>query len=143
MKHFKVLILFLFLTLNSCKENVENYIPHISGYWEIENVKNNNELLKNYTISTNIDFFIVNEDLSGFRKKVAPTLDGKYITTDDNIAFNLEVKDNILKIKYSKNDINFEETIVSASEEKLVITNDAGLIYTYKPYKPINIEANE
>ena len=143
MKLFKILILLAFITLSSCKENVENYIPHISGYWEIENVKNNNELLKNYTVSTNIDFFIVNEDLSGFRKKVAPTLDGKYIVTDDNIAFNLVNEDNILKIKYSKNNISFEETILSASETELVITNDAGLVYTYKPYKPINLEANE
>ena len=143
MKPFKILILLIFITLSSCKENVENYIPHISGYWEIESVKNNNELLKSYTVSTNIDFFIVNEDLSGFRKKVAPTLDGKYNVTDDNIAFNLVNEDNILKIKYSKNDISFEETILNASETKLIITNDAGLVYTYKPYKPINLEANE
>ena len=143
MKHLKILVLFTLVILSSCKENVENFIPHISGYWEIVSVKNNKETVKNYTVSTNVDFFIVNEDLSGFRKKVSPTLDGKYITTNDNIAFNLVNENNTLKIKYSKNNITFEETILSASENELIITNDAGLVYTYKPYKPINIEVNE
>ena len=65
----------LFLTtlfFFGCKPHPVDYIEFINGYWEIENVYKNGKLLKEFKISQDIDYFRINNDLSGFRKKLKP-----------------------------------------------------------------------
>ena len=66
----KRLIALLFITtLISCQSDVNSYIPFIEGYWEIVSVTKDQKKIKDYKMSGSIDYFKVNADLSGYRKK--------------------------------------------------------------------------
>ncbi|NQX85864.1 MAG: hypothetical protein HRT67_08155 [Flavobacteriaceae bacterium] len=112
-------------------------MQYLTGYWEIKQVKKDNKILKTYTISTIVDYFEVHKDMTGFRKKVAPNLDGKFIVNDHKSPFRLEIEDDKLHIYYTQNDTEFKETIVKASKKELIITNQEQVLYIYKPYQPI------
>lgn len=135
-----ILVFLVILTSFGCNEKVENYIQYIEGYWEIESVKKHNKPIKSYNINTTVDYFKVNDDLSGFRKKVSPNLEGKFIVNSHESTFNIKIKSNQLQIHYIVNNVNFVETIERASETEMVITNSEGFEYTYKPFESINLE---
>ena len=63
MKNYLLLLSLTFLLLN-CSDNPESYIKHINGYWEIKHVEKDNQLLKEYNISSNVDYFEVNEKMN-------------------------------------------------------------------------------
>jgi len=126
--------------LFSCKKNPESYLEHIEGYWEIVDVSKDNKSVKSFTISTSVDYFKVNDDLTGFRKKVTPSLDGKFTVTKHESPFILKIENNELSIYYTVNNITFKETIERATKTELVITNAEGFKYTYKPFESINLE---
>ena len=67
----KKLITFILASLiYSCQTEVTNYIPFIEGYWEIVSVTKDYKKIKEFKISGTIDYFKINPDLSGYRKKV-------------------------------------------------------------------------
>jgi hypothetical protein len=136
----RVAVVFLVIILSSCGQSPEDYVQHLEGYWEIQQVKKDNQIIKEYKISTTVDYFEVNEDRTGFRKKVAPNLEGKFIVTQHESPFELKIEDNRLHIYYTVNNVEFKETIVKASEEELIITNQEQVLYIYKPYQKITIE---
>ena len=135
-----LLILVVVLSVLTCSENPEIFIPHLEGYWEIKQVKKDGKVVKEYNISTTVDYFKVNDDLTGFRKKVTPSLDGKFTVTDDESPFVLKIENNKLYIYYTVNNVTFKESIEHATEEELVITNDEGFKYIYKPFESLNLE---
>ena len=63
--------LIIVLVLSSCATNPGDKIPYIDGYWEIKEVKKDGKLIKEYSISTSVDYFEINDNLTGFRKKVS------------------------------------------------------------------------
>ncbi len=129
----------LFLVIVSCsKPNPLDYIQHISGYWEIEKVVLADGTEKLYKFNQNIDFFEVQE-FSGIRKKVQPKLDGSFIVTQDIKNFSLEVENDSLRIYYKTPLSNWKETIISAKENEMIIKNETGNIYFYKPYEKIQL----
>ena len=134
------LIFILASTLFGCNGNPESYIQHIEGYWEIADVSKNGKSVKSYTINTSVDYFKVNDDLTGYRKKVAPSLDGKFTVTQHESPFILKLENNELLIFYTVNNVTFKETIDWASENELIITNADGFKYTYKPFEQLIIE---
>jgi len=140
MKKSLLLLSLTFLLLN-CSDNPESYIKHINGYWEIKHVEKDNQLLKEYNISSNVDYFEVNEKtLTGFRKKVTPTLEGKFIINKHESPFTLKIIEKELIISYNVNGNEYQETIKNASKEKMVITNTEGITYVYRPFISINLE---
>jgi hypothetical protein len=139
MRNF-LLIWVVFLSTLSCSKNPETYIPHLEGYWEIKQVYKNGNAVKTYNISTMVDYFKVNDDLTGYRKKVAPSLDGKFTVTSDESSFILKAEKGKLHIYYTVNNVTFKETIKKASETELIITNDEGFEYLYKPFESLKLE---
>ena len=133
----------LFLTtlfFFSCKPHPVDYIEFINGYWEIENVYKNGKLLKEFKISEEIDYFRINNDLSGFRKKLKPNFNGSYTTSKDQLNFKLEIKFNKrLMIVYEDNNTIFVEEITKVNKTNLSIKNDKGMVYNYKVYKPLEL----
>jgi hypothetical protein len=133
----------LFLTtlfFFGCKPHPVDYIEFINGYWEIENVYKNGKLLKEFKISQEIDYFKINNDLSGFRKKLKPNFNGSYTTSKDQLNFKLEIKFNKrLIIVYEDNNTIFVEEITKVNKTNLSIKNDKGMVYNYKPYKPLEL----
>ena len=133
----------LFLTtlfFFGCKPHPVDYIEFINGYWEIENVYKNGKLLKEFKISQEIDYFRINNDLSGFRKKLKPNFSGSYTTSKDQLNFKLEIKFNKrLIIVYEDNNTIFVEEITKVNKTNLSIKNDEGMVYNYKVYKPLEL----
>lgn len=123
-----------------CKPHPVDYIELINGYWEIENVYKNGKLLKEFKISQEIDYFRINNDLSGFRKKLKPNFNGSYTTSKDQLNFKLEIKFNKrLIIVYEDNNTIFVEEITKVNKTNLSIKNDKGMVYNYKVYKPLEL----
>lgn len=127
----------LIISLNSCKSDVTTYIPFIEGYWEIVSVTKDQKKVKEFKMSGSIDYFKVNEDLSGYRKKVTPRFDGAFEMSQHQSEFNLSIDESQLWIQYDNNAVSYREKIIRANESSLIISNSDGFIYTYKPYEPL------
>ena len=127
----------IIISLNSCKSDVTTYIPFIEGYWEIVSVTKDQKKVKEFKISESIDYFKVNEDLSGYRKKVTPRFDGAFEMSQHQSEFTLSIDESQLWIQYDNNAVFFREEIIRANESSLIISNNDGFIYTYKPYEPL------
>ena len=123
----------------SCSENPKQYIQYLEGYWEIESVKKDNKTLKEYSISSSVDYFKVITDTTGFRKKVMPNLYGKYTVSQHNSSFKLRVENNKLHIIYELQQDTIIELVKYVSKTELILTNNRGFTYIYKPFEPINL----
>ena len=134
----KRIAILVFFIIFGCSKKVKTYVPFIEGYWTISQVKKDNKIIKEYTISTSVDYFKVNNDLTGFRKKVKPKLDGTFTITEHETPFTLELKDDSLNIIYTSTSDSLKETILAASKESLTISNTDGFVYIYKPFKKFN-----
>ncbi|WP_347925056.1 lipocalin family protein [Pontimicrobium sp. SW4] len=133
-------IVIIAFTFSNCTSNPEDEIAFIEGYWEIKEVKKDNKLIKAYNANLSVDYFEINNDLTGFRKKVTPTLNGTFIVNQDEAPFTLKIENDSLNIYYNHNSIITKETIIRATKEELVIVNSQGFRYIYNPYKSINID---
>ncbi|WP_339624345.1 lipocalin family protein [uncultured Winogradskyella sp.] len=134
------LTVLLCLLIFSCSKNPELYIPHIEGYWEIENVSFYNGDQKDYKYNETIDYISLNDSLKGFRKKLKPGLNDTYFTSADAEAISVKIEDDSLRIYYSTPYAKWKETILSATPQQLIIINKNKAVYTYKKYTPIILD---
>lgn len=129
------------LLLVSCKQGVtEKDLAKINGYWEIEKAELPDGSEKEYKVNTTIDYFAI-KGKKGFRKKVMPQLDGKYLMND--LSENIDVitnEDGHVIFSYKTPYARWNETIVSISDEKLVIKNDQDIEYHYKKFQPFSLK---
>ena len=133
----KIITLLLASLLYSCQSDVINYIPYVEGYWEIVSATKDQKKIKDFKISGTIDYFKINDNLSGYRKKVTPRFDGAFEISQDQSNFKLSIEDHQLRINYNNNGIAYKEQIMRANETSLIISNSNGFSYTYKPYEPL------
>ena len=91
-------------------------------------------------MSGSIDYFKLNADLSGYRKKMTPRFDGAFEMSQHQSDFTLSVKEGHLWIQYDNNEVAYSEEIMRANSSSLLISNSNGFIYTYKPYEPLKFE---
>ena len=129
-----------FILLSSCKSDVSTYIPFIEGYWEIVSVSKDQKKVKEFKMSGSIDYFKVNSDVSGYRKKVTPRFDGAFEMSQHESEFTISIRDNRLWIDYANNEVTYSEEIIRANSASLILSNSDGFIYTYKPYEPLIFE---
>ncbi|MDA9026589.1 lipocalin family protein [Flavobacteriaceae bacterium] len=133
----KLITPLLISLLHSCQSDVTDYIPFVEGYWEIVSATKDQKKIKDFKISGVIDYFKINDDLSGYRKKVTPRFDGAFEISQDQSNFKLSIEDHQLRINYNNNGIAYKEQIMRANETSLIISNSNGFSYTYKPYEPL------
>lgn len=128
----------IFLCISCSKPNPETYIQYITGYWEIEKVRTVDGLEKEYNFNQTVDFFeIVNK--KGIRKKVQPQLNGTFIVTKDSETFTLAIEKDSLRIYYKTPLTSWKETFVSVKENQMILKNEAGNLYFYRPYKKMEL----
>ena len=133
----QLITLSIFVLLMSCKSDVSTFIPFIEGYWEIVSVTKDQKKVKDYKMSGYIDYFKVNSDLSGYRKKVTPRFDGTFEMSQHRSEFILSIEDSNLWIIYANNEVVYREQIRRANNSSLILSNGDGFVYTYKPYEPL------
>ncbi len=132
-------ILIISLTL-SCSKNPESYIEHLNGYWEIDDVTLPDGTKRDYNYNETIDYIEVNDSLKGFRKKMKPNLGGTYTTSDDSESFKIVIENDSMNIYYKTPYSEWKETVLEATENRMVVKNQDDLLYVYKRYEPIVIE---
>lgn len=133
------LIAFISILSNSCNTKVNpDDLTKINGYWEIEKVIFPDGTQKEYTINEGFDYFDVKNN-KGFRKKVMPQLDGTFLVNDTFETIKINEVNEKQYITYTTPFSKWKEQILSISDEKLVLINDAKNEYHYKRAEPINI----
>ena len=135
----KKTLLIIVLLAMGCKSNPDKHIEFIEGYWEIESVYKDNQLLRTFKINSGIDYFKINADLKGFRKKLKPNFSGTFQTSKDVLNFKIEIQNNDLFLNYIDNATSFREEVLEVNKEKLVIKSNSGLVYNYKPYEALDL----
>ena len=128
----KRLIILFFLTL-SCNNQIN--LDFINGYWEIVSVSKNNEFIKEYPFSNAVDFFIIDSLNNGFRKKIKPKINGSFEITLHEIPISIKNNNNSYEINYISAGNQYIETINKLDQDKLVIKNSEGIIFSYKRFE--------
>ncbi len=135
-----VLIVLVLVGLMSCQEKVKREdVAKINGYWEIEKVSLPDGNEKNYKINETIDYFEVKND-SGFRKKVTPQFDGKYLVNDEYEKVKVMMEGEKVVLEYTTEYSKWKEEVLEVSDEKLVLKNAAEMEYEYKRPTPFSVK---
>jgi hypothetical protein len=136
----KISLLLLLFSLASCKQKIQtSELQKINGYWEIEKVVLPNSDDKDYKVNETIDFFKLEKN-EGFRKKVTPQLDGKYLVNDFSEKIKIVVIDDKTYIEYSTDFAKWKDEIIILTDKKLVLKNDANIEYCYKKPIPFSVK---
>ena len=133
-----IAITFLFI-LSACHQKVTTQdISKLNGYWEIEKVTFFDGAKKKYTYNESFDYFQIKGN-KGFRKKVMPQLDGRFLVNNQFEKIEITFEKGIAYINYKTPYAKWKEEIETISNEKLVLINAAKAEYHYKKAAPINI----
>ena len=133
-------ILFLSLLFITCQQKIKpEDISKINGYWEIEKVVFDQGKDKEYGINESYDYFQIDKNNTGFRKKVVPQLDGTFVVNNSQESVKIRLEDNKAFIDYATPYAKWSEELVAISNDELVLKNAEKKEYHYKKAVPINI----
>ncbi len=141
-KFMRSIVGFLFVSFLfvSCQQRIKTEdIAKINGYWEIEKVVFEDGEDKNYSINESYDYFEMDKNNSGFRKKVMPQLDGTFIVNDTHESFKVRIDNDKVFFDYVTSYAKWSEELISISNEKMVFENSERKQYHYKKATSINI----
>ena len=127
----RLIILFFFII--GCDKQIN--LDLINGYWEIVSVSKNNEFIKEYPFSNAVDFFIIDSLNNGYRKKIKPKINGSFEITLHEIPISIKNSNNFYEIKYYSTGNQYTETISKLDQNRLVIKNSEGIIFSYKRFE--------
>jgi Lipocalin-like domain len=128
------------LVLISCKSEIkESDISKINGYWEIEKVILASGEKKEYKISETIDYFQI-KNKTGFRKKVTPQIDGKYLVNDVSETITISAEKSDYFINYKTQYLSWKEEIIELQDSVLVLKNKDDVVYHYKKSIPFSLK---
>ena len=138
-----LVIFFVSFLLISCQQKVKpEDISKINGYWEIEKVVFDEGKDKNYTINESYDYFQIDKNNIGFRKKVMPQLDGTFLVNDTQENVKVRFENDQAFLDYATPYAKWSEELIAISNDKLVFKNAENKEYHYKKAAPINLEGN-
>ena len=137
MKRLHLIYILFIIPLVSCTQTPEEKLTYLEGYWEIAEVASSNGGKKTFSMSQNIDFFEIENQKKGIRKKVQPDIGGNFTTSQSSENIDIEINDDTLILKYTTAFDSWKETVIEASKDQLILLNDIGTTYTYRRYEPI------
>jgi hypothetical protein len=131
-----VIFFFSFIVFTACDkaDNIQN-LEKLNGYWEIEKVEKDGDLIKSYTLNETIDYFYV-KDSVGFRKKVKPQLDGTFLTNEVEQTFKIYTKESITSIHYGTI-WNRNNEIIWQLQDSILILKDQKTKFYFKRHLPL------
>lgn len=135
----KQLYLFLLLTIiTACKSTIkEGEISQLEGYWEITKVVFQDGTTKPYTVNTTIDYIAI-DGLKGYIKKMKPSLNGRYQTSNKAAQFKLLLKNEVWEMHF-EGDLNSTLRLLELDSLEYAVKDQGQVRYYYKRYEPINI----
>jgi len=135
----KLILLLVLITAVSCGKVSEDNLKHLNGYWEIQEVVMPDGSHKDYKVNPTIDYFEL-KGKEGFRKKVMPQFDGKYLANDVSEKIVVAEKEGKTFIGYTTQYAKWEEEILSLDEDELVVKNNHDMEYHYKRAEPFTVK---
>ncbi|WP_395054546.1 hypothetical protein [Flavobacterium sp.] len=134
---FLVLISFSFY---SCNQTIkQSDIVKLNGYWEIEKVIKQDGDKKEYKINEAIDYIEIKNN-KGFRKKVYPQYDGKYLVNDIIEVITITDSSGIFYINYKTDYAKWKEQIVFIQDSSFTVKNQDKIEYNYKKQIPFSLK---
>lgn len=122
----------------SCGTTPEEKLKHLNGYWEIAALDDGSGNIKEFGMSQNIDFFEMQANGKGVRKKVQPNVMGDFKAT--NVSENIDATitdDYKVMLTFSTAYDSWQEQLFRADETTLILINKDYKIYTYRRYQPL------
>lgn len=138
----RLILSLLSLILLACSNSPGSFIPFFEGYWEINEVTLADGSKKLYQYNDSVDYIEFADSMTGYRRKLKPDFSGSFLTSYDVEKFQLKIENDSLNVYYSTDFSSWKETVLSASEDELLMINEAKVRYLYKRYQPI-INADE
>ena len=132
-------VLFILLVAGCTNQKNPVEVRLLKGYWEIDKVIAPNGDEKHYTFNQTIDYFEFTDSLNGYRKKLQPTFDGGFVTSKDIERFSVEIENDSTKLFYKNAWSSWKETLIKAEKEQLILVNESGIQYVYRPYEKIQL----
>ena len=140
---YRFRLLFVFFLLACCGKPGTANLEHITGYWEIREVRFPDGGQREYAASANVEYFEADlEKQRGFRKKVQPQVDGRFRTSDDALPMTWSVREGRLFLRFAGAPEPWEEEVLELGPQRLVTRHANGLVYAYEPYTPLDIMNN-
>ena len=133
------LLVMVFTSLFSCQQNTKELKENLSGYWEIKKVTTLQGEVKEFKISTVIDYITVAGN-SGKRTKVSPQLDGSFKHNGPTTSFTVDGSSGELILRYENAESMWIEKVKYASKENLRIVNQQGKEYSYRRFEKFNFK---
>ncbi len=127
-----------FLVLGCARNNPQEQLQYLNGYWEIKQVETVGGKEREYSFSEQVDYIEI-QDSTGFRTKVLPRIDGTFAVTDSQESVTARIKNDSLYLHYRTDYDTWQEVVLKANAEELQVRNARGITYTYKKFEPINI----
>lgn len=137
----KLVCLLLTISIFSCSNNPETFIPFIHGYWEIDQVIHIDGAKRDYGYNDTIDFIEISDSLTGTRKKLKPNFQGTFETSKSAESFRIKIENDSLNIYYKTPYDSWKETVVDANNNELIIVNNTNKdVYIYKRYESLDLD---
>lgn len=137
-KVFGVLLVALFFV--GCKQEINPVdVAKINGYWEIEKVVFEDGKEKTYGMNESFDYFRIDKNNSGIRKKVMPQLDGTFLVNNTFENVKVRFTNDQVFLDYSTPYMKWNEEILILTDKEMVVLNTEKKEYHYKKTGPINI----
>ena len=135
----KIILLVFSVTIISCLK--DNKIELLNGYWEIESVKKEGQLIRKYPFSNTIDYFYINE-LEGYRKKVTSQSNGRFMVTLHQADLTISKEKGEYILRYPNRNKTYFESIKEIDSQQLIILDKEGYIYRYNRYVPLEVNTD-
>ena len=135
----KIILLVFSVTIISCLK--DNKIELLNGYWEIESVKKEGQLIRKYPFSNTIDYFYINE-LEGYRKKVTSQSNGRFMVTLHQADLTISKENGEYILRYPNRNKTYFESIKEIDSQQLIILDKEGYIYRYNRYIPLEVNTD-
>ena len=135
----KIILLVFSVTIISCLK--DNKIELLNGYWEIESVKKEGQLIRKYPFSNTIDYFYINE-LEGYRKKVTSQSNGRFMVTLHQADLTISKEKGEYILRYPDRNKTYFESIKEIDSQQLIILDKEGYIYRYNRYVPLEVNTD-
>ena len=135
-----IILVVLSVLLLSCNQTItQKDIVNLNGYWEIEKVIKQDGDKKEYKINEAIDYIEIKNN-KGFRKKVYPQFDGKYLVNDLKEEISISDSSGIFFINYKTDYAKWKEQIIAIKDSSFTVKNEAKLEYKYKKQIPFSLK---
>lgn len=135
----KIYLLLLLICFSCAKKIEKNQLDKINGYWEIQSVKLADGTTKDYKVNETVDFFEIKAN-KGFRQKVMPQLNGKFLT--NNLKETVHIVENNQKfyLNYQTKYGKWQDEILAIEDSVLTLKSPEKIQYIYKRFIPFTLK---